>query len=498
MRKLAMIWDKPLRFEDYHPSEIPAQPGVYMFRDRFGKVIYVGKARDLRRRLGNYFQPSRKRTGDAKLRSLINSIAQWSYTVVRTEDEALLLESQLIKSYAPYYNILMRDDKRYLLLKVDLSEKFPTLTLARLKKPDNARYYGPFPHGTALKMTREFLLSHFGLRGCKSSDPDEETRKHCLKKLVKDCCAPCTGRVTEEEYRARLDSALAVLDGDIAPVKEAIKEKMLRAAAEGKFELAARYRDAMANIDAVFGRKNRIFENPSLPDQKFPAGEEGIHALAQRLGLQKLPRKIICFDISNILGTLAVASMVTFTNGKPDRQAYRRFRIKTVMQSDDFAMMREAVSRHFSRLLREKLPLPDLLMVDGGKGQLSSAVEALVSVGAPPLPMLGLAERNEEIYIPGQSEPIVLDRHHAALKLLQSVRDEAHRFAITYHRNLREKRIQASLLDDIQGIGAIRKRQLLRAFGSLAQLKRADAAEISRRVPGIGMSIAEKIVESLH
>ena len=468
-----------------------------MFRDRFGKVIYVGKARDLRRRLGNYFQPSRRRTGDAKLRSLINSISEWSYTVVRTEDEALLLESQLIKSYAPYYNILMRDDKRYLLLKVDLNEKFPTLSLARLKKPDNARYYGPFPHGTALKMTREFLLAHFGLRGCKSSDPDEETRKHCLKKLVKDCCAPCMGKVTVEEYRARLDAALAVLDGDIAPVKEAIKGKMLKAAGEGKFELAARYRDAAANIDAVFGRKNRIFDNPVLPDQQFPPGETAIRALAQRLGLKTLPRKIICFDISNILGTLAVASMVTFTDGKPDRQAYRRFRIKTVMQSDDFAMMREAVTRHFARLLDEKRPLPDLLMVDGGKGQLSSAVDALIALNVPPLPILGLAERNEEIFIPGRSEAIVLDRHHPALKLLQSVRDEAHRFAITYHRNLREKRIQSSLLDDIPGVGARRKRQLLRAFGSLAQLKRADAVEISRRVPGIGLNTAEKIIDSL-
>ena len=200
MRKPAAKSGEILRFDEYHPSEIPPQPGVYMFRDRFGKVIYVGKARDLRRRLGNYFQPSRRRTGDAKLRSLINSIAEWSYTVVRTEDEALLLESQLIKTYAPYYNILMRDDKRYLLLKVDLSEKFPTISLARLKKPDNARYYGPFPHGSALKMTREFLLSHFGLRGCKTDDPDEETRKHCLKKLVKDCCAPCTGKISQEEF----------------------------------------------------------------------------------------------------------------------------------------------------------------------------------------------------------------------------------------------------------------------------------------------------------
>ena len=185
-----------MRFEDYHPSEIPAKPGVYMFRDRFGKVIYVGKARDLRRRLGNYFQPSRRRNGDAKLRSLINSIEEWSFQVVNSEDEALILESQLIKAYAPHYNILMRDDKRYLLLKVDLAEKFPTLSLARLKKPDNARYFGPFPHGSALKMTREFLLAHFGLRGCRDSEPTPETRKHCLKRLVKDCCAPCTGKVT--------------------------------------------------------------------------------------------------------------------------------------------------------------------------------------------------------------------------------------------------------------------------------------------------------------
>lgn len=469
-----------------------------MFRDRFGKVIYVGKARNLRRRLGNYFQPSRRHTQDAKLRSLINSISEWSYTVVRNEDEALLLESQLIKSYAPHYNILMRDDKRYLLLKVDLNEKFPTLSLARLKKPDNARYYGPFPHGTALKMTREFLLSHFGLRGCKNSDPDLETRKHCLKKLVKDCCAPCTGNVSAAEYRMRLDAALAVLEGDIAPVKAAIREKMLNASAGGKFELAARYRDTAINIDTVFGHKNRIFENPSLPDQQFPPGELGMRALGQRLGMKELPQTIVCFDISNILGTLAVASMVTFSGGRPDRQAYRRFRIKTVTQSNDFAMMFEAVSRHFGRLLKEGRPLPDLLVVDGGKGQLSSAIDALISVNCPPLPLISLAERNEEIFIPGRSESLVLDRHDHALRLLQSIRDEAHRFAITYHRNLREKRIQSSLLDDIPGVGTVRKKELLSAFGSLERLRRADAAEITARVPGIGIAIAENIVDFLN
>ena len=487
-----------MRFDEYHPSEIPAKPGVYMFRDRFGKVIYVGKARDLRRRLGNYFQPSRRRTGDAKLRSLINSIDEWSFQVVNSEDEALILESQLIKAYAPHYNILMRDDKRYLLLKVDLSEKFPTLNLARLRKPDNARYYGPFPHGSALKMTREFLLAHFGLRGCHDAEPTPETRKHCLKRLVKDCCAPCTGKVSPEEYRLKLDQALAVLDGDIAPVRAAVKEQMLAASAACNFEKAARLRDVYDNIEAVFGRKNRIFENPSLPDQKIPPGVAAINSLARRLGLPKPPETVICFDISNILGTLAVASMVTFTNGKADRQAYRRFRIKTVMQSDDFAMMNEAITRHFSRLLKEKRPLPDLLVVDGGKGQLSAALDALVAIKCPPLPVIGLAKRFEEIYLPGRSEPVVLDRHDAALRMLQALRDEAHRFAITYHRSLREKRINSSLLDEIPGIGEVRKRQLLKAFGSVRNLAKADANIIALRIPGIGQNTAKKILEILN
>ena len=485
-----------MRRSEFHPSEIPPKPGVYVYRDLFGKVIYVGKASNLRRRMSSYFQPSRVARADAKLRSLIHSIEEFSYEVVRTEDEALILESQLIKNYAPHYNILMRDDKRYLLLKLDRSEKYPTLKLARIRKNDNAEYFGPFPKGSALRMTLEFLLSHFGLRACRDSEPNEETRKRCLKRIVHDCCAPCTGAVTHAEYLERVERTLAVLNGDLAEVVDAVKAKMLHAAQDQKYEKAAHYRDVIANLEAVFGRKSRSFERTFLPGNN--SGKEAVAALAKALALEKPPVTVIGFDISNILGKLAVASLVAFKDGKPDRDNYRRFRIKTVHQSNDFAMMHEVITRHFSRLLAENRPLPDLVMVDGGKGQLSSAVEALISVNAPPLPMLGLAERNEEIYIPGHSEPIVLDRRHAALKLLQSVRDEAHRFAITYHRNLREKRIQSSLLDDIQGIGAVRKRQLLRAFGSLAQLKRADATEIARRVPGIGISIAEKIVDSLH
>lgn len=484
----------PLKTE-FHPVDVPAKPGVYIYRDRFGTVIYVGKARNLRKRMSSYFQPSRRHTAEPKLRSLINSIHTWSFEVVRSEDEALILESKLIKAYAPHYNILMRDDKRYLLLKIDWNEKFPTLTLARIEKPGNFQYFGPFPKGSALKMTLEFLLAHFGLRACRDSEPDEDTRKHCLKRIISDCCAPCIGKVNQEQYRARLDAALEVLNGNISDIRQKLEIRMKEYSAKQEFEKAARYRDISANIEAVFGRKNRKFENPSLPGAD--PGMTAVKALAEKLGLSILPRHIIGFDISNILGQLAVASMVVMKDGKPDRSSYRRFKIRTVHQSDDFAMMKEVVMRHFSRLMEDEIPFPDLVMVDGGKGQLSSAIAGLIEIGAPPLPILGLAEKNEEIYLPGQSEPVVLSRHDPALQMLQALRDEAHRFAITFHRSLRHKQIERSLLDDIPGIGAKRKIELLRRFGSVAAIRNASPEEIAEKVPGLGITLAEKIRENL-
>ena len=484
----------PLKTE-FHPVDIPAKPGVYVYRDRFGVVIYVGKARNLRKRMSSYFQPSRLKTAEPKLRSLINSIHEWNFEVVKSEDEALILESRLIKAYAPHYNILMRDDKRYLLLKIDWNEKFPTLTLARIEKPGNFQYFGPFPKGSALKMTLEYLLARFGLRACRDSEPNEETRKHCLKRIINDCCAPCIGKVTAEEYRERLNGALAVLNGNISELQSELEEKMKTAAADMNFEKAARYRDISANLEAVFGRKNRKFENPELPDSD--AGMKSVKALAERLGLAVQPRHIIGFDISNILGKLAVASMVVMRDGKPDRSSYRRFKIKTVDQSDDFAMMKEVIMRHFTRLMENNISFPDLVMVDGGKGQLSSAISGLIEIGAPPLPILGLAEKNEEIYLPGQSDPVVLSRHDPALKMLQSLRDEAHRFAITFHRELRHREIERSLLDDIPGVGAKRKIDLLRAFGSVSGLRKSSPEEIAEKVPGLGIALAEKIFEAV-
>ena len=283
---------------------------------------------------------------------------------------------------------------------------------------------------------------------------------------------------------------------NIGELTAVLKQRMGEAALEEKFEKAAHLRDIMTNLETVFGKKNRIFARPELPGSS--PGHEAVRALADALGLEKPPVRIIGFDISNILGKLAVASLVAFKDGKPDKENYRRFRIRTVHQSDDFAMMHEVLTRHFGRLLEEKRPLPDLVMVDGGKGQLSSAIDALVEIGCPPLPVIGLAKRNEEIYLPGRSEPVVLDRHDPALRMLQALRDEAHRFAITYHRELRNKRIELSKLDEIPGIGSSRKRELLRTFGSLRSLKKATGQEIASRVPGIGDELAGKIYDALH
>ena len=480
--------------ESFRPSDISSKPGVYVFRDQFGAIIYVGKAANLRRRVSQYFQPSRTARADAKLRSLISSIDSWETFPVNNEDESLILESRFIKEYAPRYNILMRDDKRYLLLKIDLSERFPRLRPTRLKRKDNALYFGPFPHGNAMRELAIWLTKHCGLRSCKCAEPGADDRKHCLAGNVKDCCQPCIGLATEEDYQARLNKAIDILNGNIAETEQLLQEQMKQAAAERKFEKASSFRDMLSNLREVCGIKRRTFENASIPSM---VGHTAVEDLQNTLKLKTPPTVIECFDISNIGGTLAVASLVRFRDGKPEKSGYRRFRIRTVEGANDFAMMHEAVTRYFTRLMNFNLPRPDLLMVDGGKGQLSSALKALVALDVPPFPVIGLAERNEEIYLPGRSEPLVLDRHKPALRVLQAVRDEAHRFAISYHRELRMKRLEESVLDGIEGLGKVRKTLLLKEFGSVAMLRKSSAKEIARRVSGIGQIFAQTIVDYL-
>ena len=478
---------------DFRPGDIPARPGVYVYRDRFGTVIYVGKASNLRRRMSHYFQPSQARRADPKLRSLIHSIDRWEIFPVKSEDEALILESRFIKEYAPHYNILLRDDKRYPMLKIDRNERFPRVRLTRLRKKDSCLYFGPFPHGSAMRRLAEYLTRRFGLRSCKAESPGEEEFRHCLAGTVRDCCRPCVGGVTEEEYQERVDRVVAVLNGEIREVAEELRQKMAKAAAEKAFEKAAAFRDILGNLQSLV--RTRSFEHAELPNE---AGMEAVADLQKALRLPNVPHVIVGFDISNLGTTFAVASLVCFREGRPDKASYRRFRIKTVEGQNDFAMMNEVVKRYFSRLLREQRPLPDLLMVDGGKGQLHLALDALISIDCPPFPVVGLAKRNEEIFLPGRSEPVVLDRNRPALKVLQALRDEAHRFAVSYNRQLRLKRIAESLLDEIPGLGEVRRNALLKAFGSVAMIRKASPREIADRVAGIGPEFAETIHEFLR
>ncbi len=475
------------------PGDVPQKPGVYIFRDRFGDVIYVGKAVNLRKRLSQYFQRSRARFADPKLSSLINTIASWEVTPVKNESESLILESRLIKEYAPKYNVLLRDDKRYFLMKIDPQEQYPKLKLARLRKNDGARYFGPFPKGD-VRGTADFLTRYFGLRTCRPDVPDELDYRHCMSSRIRDCCSPCNGKVTREGYMERVAMLMKVLEGDCEQVVCELRSRMEKAAAEKKYETAARWRDMIANIEEIFGEKKRNFRFASIPSE---SGEEAVRDLQSALGIERKPGIIEAFDISNISGEFAVASMVCFRDGRPDRSSYRRFRIRDVHQIDDFAMMDEVVRRHYSRKLAEGRLDTDLIMIDGGKGQLNAALSALIAIKYPPTPILGLAKKHEEIFIPDRDEPIFLDRTRPALKLLQAVRDEAHRFAISYHRELREKRIEESILDEVEGIGGNRKMQILNEFGSVESLRKATAEEIAERIPGIGLKLAESIKEKI-
>ncbi|HAR64878.1 MAG TPA: excinuclease ABC subunit C [Lentisphaeria bacterium] len=479
---------------EYRVGDITAKPGVYIFRDELRQVIYVGKAKSLRKRLSSYFQPSRQRTVDPKLRSLINSIAWFETHEVRTENEAMLLESQLIKKYAPRYNVVLRDDKRYLLVKLDVDKPFPRLTLARLRKDDGCKYYGPFPHAGVLRQVLDFLTQHFGLRSCSPERPGVDDHKHCLNDVVRFCKAPCLEKVTEEEYRLQIESLMQVLEGKTSGIATVLEERMRSQAEAMRFEKAAQLRDMIDNIQTVFGARNRTFSQRTL---EVPAGMDAVVALQKALDLADLPTTIECFDNSNLQGASAVSSMVCFKNGVPAKADYRHYRVKTVVGANDFATMTEMVDRRYSRLLGEEKELPQLVVIDGGLGQLHAAYEALVKLELDGLPIIGLAKRNEEIFTIFSSEPIILERHDPALRLVQAMRDEAHRFAITFHRSLRRNRILNSLLDEISGIGEKRKKQILTAFGSVRNLRRHDSAELAKRVPGIGPRLAETIMSQI-
>jgi excinuclease ABC subunit C len=489
-------------------SQLPHKPGIYLMKDRFGTVIYVGKARDLRKRVSQYFHPSRRQGWDLKFNALVDAIHDFDTHVVRNEPESLLLESKLIKEFQPRFNIDLRDDKRFLLLKVNLLDPIPRFTLTRLRKDDGARYFGPFAHSGSLRRTLLLTRKKFNLRGCRPLTPGEVDYKHCLYANLKVCTAPCIGNVTREQYIAQVEAACEFLAGQTGELRAELEAEMKKLAAAQEYEKAAKLRDALDDLQRTTQKTEKFERVPyTLPVAINPVADLG--ELGRVLGLPAPPERIEGFDISNISGTFMVASLVSFWQGRPDRANYRRFKMKTVTEQNDFACMAEAVRRRYSRLKGEagdqrseigdreqtappspisQLPspqFPDLIVIDGGKGQLNAACEELAKLGLSHLPVIGLAKEFEEIHRPGGGEPLRLGLDNNALKLLQRVRDESHRFANTYNAQLRLKRISESVLDEFPGIGDARKAALLKKFGSIQRLRLATLEQISA-VPGFG------------
>ena len=593
--------------------DVPHKPGVYLMRDRLNRIIYVGKARDLRKRVGSYFMPSRRQTADRKTRALIESIWDFEYHVVKTEPESLLLESRLIKEYRPRYNVSLRDDKAYLLVKVNVGDLIPRFQLTRLRKDDGARYFGPFAHAGALRATLNLMRDKFGLRSCRPYQPGEYDFKHCLAPVIKKCPAPCVGKISPEDYRTRVLSACEFLEGKSRDIVSELEAQMHEAAARMQFEKAAQLRDMVENLKRTTAPTRR-FTRASLPTSINPVAD--LKALGDALQLPHLPLVMECFDISNISSAHIVASMVSFKNGIPDKANYRRFRIKGVKTQNDFASMAEVIRRRYARILQEARTLhpdeaeysqenpeevlnrlrrenanfarrgeplagddarpdgnanleggaviegpgyeadetdgeledelereseaealeadeddagvagtagaqdehvteedpqivdddeprersvarrgrlPDLIVVDGGKGQLGMACAELQRLGLHGVPIIGLAKEFEEIYRPGRPAPLRLPEDSGALRLLQRIRDEAHRFANGYHQLLMKRRVNESVLDDCPGVSENRKKLLLAAFGSVERLRKASVERI-RAVNGI----SEKLAEDVH
>jgi excinuclease ABC subunit C len=540
--------------------DVPHKPGVYLMKDRLNRVIYVGKARDLRKRLGTHFMPSRRATADLKTRALLDSVWDFDVHLVRNEPEALLLEGKLIKEFRPKYNISFRDDKRFLLVKVNLADPIPRFQLTRLKKDDGCRYFGPFAHAGALRSTLSWMRKRFGIRSCRSPEPGELDYRRCLDHIIKNCSAPCIRKVSLEEYRQRVLQACEFLEGESRELLDQLEAEMKAAAGKLDFERAAQMRNMLEDLRRTT-KPTRRFTRGSLPSSVDPAAD--LMALADALLLAGPPHIMECFDISNISTTHVVASMVCFKDGVPDKSNYRRYRIRTVAGQDDFASMAEVVRRRYSRILlegREIAPdlsefnqepvedalkrveslgqletgspgkletrssdqpqtdsldqpetrsvdrprvgerlvrLPDLIVVDGGKGQLNSACRELQRLGLTDRPIIGLAKEFEEIYRPGRPLPLRLPEDSGALQLLQRIRDEAHRFANSYHQLLMKKRIAESILDECPGVSDNRKQALLAKFGSVERLRKASAEDIAT-VEGISEKLAETIVRFLN
>jgi len=579
---------------------LPDKPGVYLMKDDQGRIIYVGKAIVLHNRVRSYFQSSRNHS--PKVLAMVSKIADIEYIVTGSEVEALILECNLIKKHRPKYNISLRDDKTYPYIKVTIQEKFPRLYATRRVQKDGGRYFGPYTSAGSVHEVLQLMRKLFPLRSCRTLT----SRRPCLEYHIKRCLAPCAELVDVSVYADMIKQVCLLLEGRSDAVVRSLRQKMVAAAEEMKFEQAAKLRDQLAAVEKITEKQNivtgagdqdaiglarsalgtcaQVFfirsgkmvgrdhfllagteqeedeavltafikqyysqasfiprdillpmkvveqdllaewlgqlkgsrvavETPkrgtkkdivvmadnnaaivlSEQEAKIKAHSaqtvEAMADLGRYLGLDEVPERMECFDISHIQGAETVASMVVFENGMPKKDAYRRYKLQTVEgKPDDFKSMQEVVGRRYKDM---EQPLPNLIIIDGGKGQLSAALTIIRGAGLD-VPVIGLAKEFEEIFREGNSEPLMLPRHSHALHLIQRIRDEAHRFAITYHRKLRSKRNMTSILDHIDGIGGKRRKALWDAFSSLAKMKAATVEELAE-VPSMTLPAAQAV-----
>lgn len=454
-------------------KKLPDSPGVYLMQDKRGAIIYIGKASSLKKRVGSYFHRhlANDRTG-----LLVSQVKKIDVISTSSEAEALLLEASLVKQHRPKFNIDLKDDKSYPFLKITLGEEYPRLLVTRRKIADGSVYYGPFVEAGLLRQAVSILRRLFPMRTCHPI-----LKRLCLMYHIGQCTGPCVGQMTQEAYLQIVRELMMFLDGRRTQLIQDLAKRMREHSGKREYEQAARLRDqiqALSTVKAV-GR--------------VKPGREVLSQLKEALSLPHLPRRIEAFDISNISGKQAVGSMVVFLDGKPARSEYRRFRIREVSGVDDYRMMREVVKRRYTRVLNERLVLPDLVVIDGGRGHLKSAKQELNLLNLNDLPVIGIAKEHEHLFSYHRASPYIFPQSSPILHLIQHLRDEAHRFAIQYHRLLRKKEQVLSELDEIEGVGPRRKKLLLDHFRSLKRLKKASGCEI-KQVKGIDEKTANQIV----
>ena len=474
---------------------LPQTSGVYLMKDRLGQVIYVGKAKNLKKRVSSYFQGSKKFIrAQPKIGAMVEMVREIAVHETRNETEALLLEGKLIKEYKPRYNTDFTDDKQFLLVEIDMREELPRFRLRRNRKSERAVYYGPFPQAGLLRSTLSEMRKKFGILLTDSNPVKLPDGKY---KLYDDARAEIFAghnETTSEEYRERVEEACSFLEGKAKDWLNELKEEMNRRAEALEFERAAELRDLTTALAKTIGKARRF--SRKWPKEEQEEGGHALVALKDSLGLKKEPTVIECFDISHVSGTFVVASMVRFVEGRADRSSYRRFKVLGGIGNDDFRSMEEVVGRRYGRLWDEGKPFPDLVVVDGGIGQVGAALKAFYALNIELPALIGLAKREETIVFPDQRGELLLPARDYGLRLLQRIRDEAHRFANQFNADLRSKKIRESILDEFSGLGKVKRAALMEHFGSLEKLKKATIAEMTK-VEGIGQKLANRLAEFL-